>query len=331
MITLSADTTGVASLELSSASVTVTDSAGNIVFQVADPRAHGVELRFAPNTGPYTLSVRRLPGDLEAQVIVRSLPELTDTVAGTLVADGPLGPTQERDFHLSAADPASSVPLVIPDGSIGVVTASFPGAPVSQQLLDTSGTPLAAVHGSGIDGLSIALDSGSYQMTLQSSDPSRETTASVHVMPTTQVNLGTALTAPTAQTADTTASVQPCNATILVSSLNLRSGPGPGYSIFGYGFRDETYPVGGTNPDGSWVLLGTGTGSAWVSNEYVRLSGECADLSVYNIPYRAAPSPEVIIIPAPLSEFAPQQPGSSQSFFGDADDYEEGEHEGSGD
>jgi len=327
MITLPPDTTGVASLELSAAAVTVTDNAGNIVFQLNDPRAHGVELRFAPNSGPYTLSVTRLPGMPEAQVILRSLPELTDTTSGTLVQDGPLGPMQERDFRLTAASPISGVPLTIPEGSIGVITSSFPGAPVEQQLVDSNGMPVAVTSGSGIDAVSLALDPGTYQMTLRNTDASRETTASVHIMPTSAVNLGTALAAPVTQLADTSA--PSCTGTIQVSSLNVRSGPGTGYSVLGYGFRDESYPVGGTNPDGSWVLLGTNVGSAWVSNNYVQRDGDCSSLPVYNIPFRSAPAPEVIILPAPPATVI-QQPAPSQSFSGGGSgggDDDSGEHE----
>ncbi len=328
MITLPPDTTGVASLELSAAAVTVTDSAGNIIFQLNDARAHGVELRFAPNTGPYTLSVTRLPGMPEAHVILRSLPELTDTTSGTLVQDGPLGPMQERDFPLTAASPSSDVPLTIPDGSIGVITSSFPGAPVTQQLVDSNGIPVAVASGSGIDAISLTLDSGTYQMTLRNTDPSRETTATVHIMPISEVNLGTALSAPITQIANTSALAPSCTGTIQVSSLNLRSGPGTGYSVLGYGFRDESYPVGGTNPDGSWVLLGTNVGSAWVSQNYVQLDGECSNLTAYNIPFRTAPAPEVIILPAPQAPIV-QQPAPSQSFSGGSGE-DSSEHESEG-
>ena len=50
-IALPANTTGVVRLDLSMASVVVTDAQDNVVFREADPRVRSLELSIAPNTG----------------------------------------------------------------------------------------------------------------------------------------------------------------------------------------------------------------------------------------------------------------------------------------
>ncbi len=83
---------------------------------------------------------------------------------------------------------------------------------------------------------------------------------------------------------------------IIKISINLRSGPGTGYSITGYGFRGDQLQVGGTNTDGSWLLVGTQDSSAWMSGSTGTLNGSCSNLAVYDIPYRDAPAPQVSIV-----------------------------------
>ena len=61
-VSLPLDATGVVSLNLNNASVIVTDSAGKMVFQMADGRVHSVELSIVPNSGAQTIKIERLPG-----------------------------------------------------------------------------------------------------------------------------------------------------------------------------------------------------------------------------------------------------------------------------
>jgi len=115
--------------------------------------------------------------------------------------------------------------------------------------------------------------------------------------------------------ADTTGAA--CIATVTNSSVNLRSGPGTGYSVSGYGYFNENYAVGGRNPENNWIVVGTDSGSAWMALTGVNLQGACDALTVFNIPLRDAPVAPIIIT-------TPQPSGNTG---GEHDDHEEDEHE----
>jgi SH3-like domain-containing protein len=87
-----------------------------------------------------------------------------------------------------------------------------------------------------------------------------------------------------------------CSATIESSSVNLRTGPGTGYTVMDYAYRNENYPVGGRNPENNWVLIATPDGeTAWVSVGTARLEGTCADLTVFNVPLRNASAAPIVV------------------------------------
>jgi uncharacterized protein YraI len=92
-----------------------------------------------------------------------------------------------------------------------------------------------------------------------------------------------------------TAVLAACTTTINASSINMRSGPGPGYSVTEFAYRGDELLVGGYNPDHSWVLVGTDSGSAWIASRLGQLSGDCGTLPVFDIPYKNAVEPQVIV------------------------------------
>ena len=75
------------------------------------------------------------------------------------------------------------------------------------------------------------------------------------------------------------------------------------------------YPVGGVSQEENWLLIGTETGSAWMNSRLGNLSGDCNNLIVYNIPYRDASTPQIVI----------QQP--QVSIYHDDDDHDDDDHE----
>ena len=99
-IALPANTTGVVRLDLSMASVVVTDAQDNVVFREADPRVRALELSIAPNTGTHTVTVERLPTHHQALARISSQVELTDV--------GPVDPTSTNVLTL---DQGYSLPL----------------------------------------------------------------------------------------------------------------------------------------------------------------------------------------------------------------------------
>lgn len=303
-------TSGVVAVQIESASVRVMDGSGALVFQSADARVQGLELRFAPDSGTHTVTIERLPSVSEAYVRVLAQADLTDRGSGTLVMINSLSDQQQVDIPLTNAVPSSTVNVSVPVGLTEAVTASFPGATVSAQLVDSSGAVVASLYSSRIDGVSFVVESGEYALSLLNTSPAQNTVANVSVQPASDLLDESAVMVSDPAPTTNAASTSNCTATILVSSVNLRTGPGPGYSVSGYGFRDDELLVGGTNTDGSWLLVGTETGAAWMVGNAAQLNSQCANLTTYDIPYRDAPAPQIVV----------QQSGS---FFDDDDD----EHE----
>jgi uncharacterized protein YraI len=248
-----------------------------------------------------------------------------------LVSDGvePLGVQQSVDMPLTAAAPSFVSNFSIPAGQSGTMKVSFPGAPVAAQVVDQAGTVVATLSGSGFDGLSLVIDGGNYQLTLLNTDPTRETLANMEIMPALPTSLEGLLPAMASQPASA------CAVTVNTASVNLRSGPGTGYSVLDYGFRNDQLQVGGRNADGSWLVVGTlDGGSAWMSSETGSLNEDCSALTVYDIPYREAPEPQVVVVQQPPTYVVSTAPagsdgsvGTSSSFRGDDDDDHEDEHE----
>lgn len=332
-VSLPQDATGVVSLNLNNASVIVTDSTGKIVFQVADSRVHTVELSIVPNSGAQTIKIERLPGATQAAVTILALPELTSTGTAQFVDTPSLTLSQEHALQLDAANPGGNVQFNIPASTTGVVTSTYFGANVTSQLVDNNGAVVATSFGGTIDGLNLVLDSGTYGMTLLGNNLPNSITAGVQVMPAeaagmVALQLPAATEAPAIVSDTTTAAPETvavaCNASIAGTSVNLRSGPGTGYNVLGYGYQNETYPVGGVNPEQNWVVVGLPSGSAWVSKSLVTLDGGCDNLAVYNIPLRNAQQAQIIV----------QSNNGSQSngftFSGNNGSSHENEHEDHG-
>jgi len=340
VITLPADSTGTIALSFEGAAVRLLDANGTVVFTVADPRLHGLELNIVPNSGSHTLTVERLPGVTEAFVKVASLPELTQNsnLALTPAANLAVSFNQEVSLPLSVEHPGDTVQVSIPAEAVGVLTTTFSGATATTQLLDAAGVVIAQSSGGHIDGMNFMLDSGEYQFTLVSSDLTAPIIAGVSAVSAADAGFvlveapASAVIETVSTTADSlTTDGVACTALVTVSSSNLRSGPGTGYSVLGYGYRGETLVVGGQNPQNNWIVVGTDTGSAWVAVSNVALQGSCAALTVFNIPLRdAQPAPLVITTTGQTGSSGEYISGGSGSTYQD-DDSDDGGDDGGGD
>ena len=324
VITLPPDTTGAISLTMAQAAITLTDSANAVVFQAADARLHAVELNIAPNSGSHTLTVERLPGVTEATVSVTSLPELN--VSGTVERRAGLSVTlnEEVALPLDANTPGGTVSLSIPDDTIGVVTATFPGAYATTQLVDTDGVIVARSVGGHVDGVNLAIDAGAYEFTLVSSGLTETVVAGVRVVSAEDTGI-TILEAPAPATdiaLGTTGTS--CTSTITSSSVNFRSGPGTGYSVLGYGYLNESYLVGGHNPEDNWLVVATDTGSAWMARTGASLQGACDALTVFNIPLRDAEIAPLVIT---SSSYSDDDDDEYEDHDDDHDDDDHDDHE----
>ncbi len=335
VITLPQDTTGTIALDFSGAAVTLSDAAGSPVFTAADARLHGLQLNIAPNSGSHTLHIERLLGVTDASVRVLSLPELTQSGLTQVVTQTALQLNQEVALPMSADRPGNTVTVNIPAATTGVITATFPGVTALTQLVDNSGLVLAQSSGGHVDGLNFVVDSGDYQFTLLGNNLTAPAMAGVRAVSAAEAGFSV-LEAPasSATVADTTSAAGTCSATVSATSVNLRSGPGTGYTVLGYGYRGQVLTVGGQNPETSWVVVGTDFGSAWVSRNFLQMQGECAQLTVFNIPLKDA-APAQIVYSAPAQsgqqQVIVQQPAGGSGGEYEHEEHEDGEHEGDDD
>jgi uncharacterized protein YgiM (DUF1202 family) len=71
-------------------------------------------------------------------------------------------------------------------------------------------------------------------------------------------------------------------------ALNVRSGPGPQYTVVTSVVGGTTLPVLASNSDGSWYLVATAVGNGWVDVSFTLPRGSFAFVPVIN-PLRPAP------------------------------------------
>jgi|GEM_PF-860054 len=306
VISLPEGTTGAIAVELAGASLTVYDSAGEIALQVADERVHHIQFNIMPNMGDHTLHVERLEGVDTAAVTIESLAEFLLQSTIQTVNDSTIGLDQSTTVVMNSTRPNSVIDVNIPADKLGVFAVNSPNIATMSQLTDASGAIVATSMRGHIDGLSMLIDGGDYQYTMLATNLAEETVADVRVS-SYDANLTPLLYVPqsdapventVANTVDTnTAQGAGCNAEVFVSSVNLRSGPGTGYSVINYGFQNDVLPVGGVNPQNTWIVVGLPDGSsAWMTKGAVNLSGDCTTLTNFDIPYREAQPAEVVVV-----------------------------------
>lgn len=337
VVTLPMDTTGVVGLDLKDVVVNLIDAGGNTVFYAADQRLHSLELSIAPNVGSHTFTLERMPGVAEAYVRLRGLAQLTNYAlpipqnsSDIQLVDTTINPNRQwQDVLLTTAQPGTTIDLQLPSEQMGVISAVFTDVHATTQLVDSSGVLIASSYNGHVDGINAILDGGAYQFTVLGSDITTDLRANVRTQPIVYTALAPRVT-------ENEAAYQiDCFATVNVNLLNLRSGPGTGYSMTGSANFGETLPVGGVNDTGGWLLVGTQDGSAWSYGGGLETSGDCSRLRVFDIPYREAPaaqvitvaqSPQVVTVPAASSGENTTAGGSSVSEYHEDDDEHE-DHE----
>jgi uncharacterized membrane protein YkoI len=136
------------------------------------------------------------------------------------------------------------------------------------------------------------LDGGSYDFIVLGSDLTGTVIAGVRAVSAADGGFAVIKAPATSAETVTEAGTGDCTATVTASSANLRSGPGTGYSVLGYAYRGESYPVGGQNQENNWIVVGTADGgSAWLAMSAAQMQGACATLTVFDTPTQdAAPA-----------------------------------------
>lgn len=277
-VQLPPDSTGAVGLDFTGAEVRLLDDRGRVVFAARDQRLHGLQLNLAPNSGAHTLIVQRLPGVSEALVRLHSDPDLLWQGQAQTTASQAITLGQQHDLPISHAQPGGSVGVRIPQADTGVLGARFEGLTAAVQLTDSAGQMMAASGAGHIDGLNLLLDGGAYVWTMAGDNATADAAASVRVLHSADAGFSVLeAPLPAAQAAVQTA----CTATVNLSAVNLRSGPGLDYSVLGYGVYGQAMAVGGRNPGGDWLLVSVTGGSAWVMGTGVQMQGECTALQVF--------------------------------------------------
>ncbi|MBK8024529.1 MAG: hypothetical protein IPK19_24650 [Chloroflexi bacterium] len=337
VVTLPADATGVVALDFMNVTVRMTDASANTIFYAADPRLHALELSIAPNSGGHNLILERTPGVAEGYVRVNALAQLTDyTVSAPqigadfqLVSDAAQIPAQAQLMTLNSAQPGNTVNIALPNEQIGVISAAFNNTQATTQLVDGAGVLMASSLSGHVDGINAIVDGGAYMFTILSQGLVQDVQTRISAQPIVYSQEFFPAQVVSATTADTV-SASNCMATISVSSVSLRSGPGAGYSVTGYGFGGETLPVGGSNAGRGWFVVGKDGRSAWVFGGGVQLSGACDALSVFNVPFRDAPQAPVIIVTQPPQYVGGGSGGTvlvGTGSYDDDDDHDDDDHD----
>lgn len=307
-------------MQLSGASVTVSDASGQSVFEMADRRAHELQLRFGAGSSSHTVTVERLPGVQEAYF---SATPVDDLLAIGSIASSEQGSLQVGQGLDSAVSATTDVPFAIPDGQIGRLMTSFSGYPLSAKIVDSVGIEVARLNPSMIDGLSITLDGGQYALGLINTDAATQAQTSTSVTAASLPSLPDPVEA-AAQATQAEAAAPATAPTCLIqltSSAEVHSGPGFNYSLMGYAPRGITLLVGGVNRQGDWTLIGDGTTSGWVNGAPGIVSGDCSQVATYDIPPANTNA-------APNLSANPQQPsGERESGEHESGEHESGEHE----
>jgi uncharacterized protein YraI len=277
-VALPKNTTGALVLELSQASVTLTDTQGNVVFQEADARVRGVELSIAPNTDRHTLTVQKLPGAPAASVRIRSLAWLTDTRVTQQAVSDRVGLDQARTLPLTQQTGVTTR-ISLPSGTPGVLNLVYTGITGSLQVQDSAGT-LVARAARDIDGMNLVLDPGEYSVTLQAAEIQKGATATLQVAGAAAK--GFALLDPPSAPATVGQQTADCIAAVVPESVRMRVGPGTDYQPIGIAGQGQAFRVTAVNPDASWLQVNTNLGDAWVSRSLMQVSGGCNNLPVYS-------------------------------------------------
>jgi hypothetical protein len=306
---------GVVYIEMNGVHASLRDANGNELLSVIDKRITELAIQIAQGTAPQTLHLELLPGIEQAQLRITAQSALP-IVNTRPQANADVQPVSSGEIiqNKVALAPAQTIPVSVSDTS-NLLSVEVPGSPATVQLTDDKGAVLmTSSTGKEITGLSVRLDKGSYSLSLASADLNNPSEA---LMTLSQAPVLT-LTADNAQSGNSQQSAvlpQSCTATVNVSSMNLRSGPGTAYSVLGSVSQTTNLVVGGVNREGGWILVKGPNGTAWIAQSSATLNGGCGTLPKFDIPLRN-------YVPQAADPAQPAQGGNN----GNSGEHHEDEH-----
>jgi hypothetical protein len=314
VITPTGGAAGAVYLELDGVHVRLLDGSQAEVLSLIDRRVSALAIQLAAGATPHTLRLERLPGVAVARVLAiaqATLPDVSVAPSNTplIALNGPVATK-------AVVAPASTLPVTASNGA-DLLSAHFPAQDATVQLVDASGgVLLTARAGQQINGLAVRLVPGQYAFNVVNRDLSARSEVALSLSPAPAPALQQVAANPTPAaapdggttlTGNVASDSVACTATVKIASVNLRSGPGTAYSVLGFALQNDVLPVGGVNREGGWLLVGAKTGSAWLADWTVMLSGTCNKLTAFDIPIRNGSAR-----PPAIQPVAAQQPGVAQ-------------------
>ncbi|MBL8144829.1 MAG: SH3 domain-containing protein [Anaerolineae bacterium] len=76
--------------------------------------------------------------------------------------------------------------------------------------------------------------------------------------------------------------LDPGRVVVNTGNLNVRSGPGPQFSILGSVPGGTVLPVDGVTPDNAWFLVSSPFGAGWVDGEFTVFRGSIASVPIFD-------------------------------------------------
>lgn len=243
-----------------------------------------------PQTGLYTLvvsDVNNQPGEFILRLAVRG-----NSGSPTVPASGSLDLPVES-FHQTfviAGDPLNPT----------LVTLSAEGAAAfAVEILDTNGQPLALFSAQAIVNFTLP-SGGPFYLILTNLNPGTPGSVTISVS-----SGGSAESTPT-PIPQPEISPTPATACQVVAgnSVNVRSGPGTGYSIISQLTSGQNAPATGVN--GGWYLITLSNGTTgWVFGNVVQLQGDCSSVPFVPFDPLVTPTATVIVPSTPTSTLPP--------------------------
>ncbi len=268
---------GVVYVELSGARASLKNGTQAEMLSTNNSTAQAIAIQVAVGAAPQTLQLERLSGVAVAHVLVSTqavMPSSTTNATGSTVSTVSLTTT-------------AAIPITV-TADANLLNVQLPAQQATLQLVDAQGsTVLNAQTSKDLSSIAVKLKPGQYTLSLSDPDTSSQAMVSLSSAPVSTlpqaIPANTSAQDPQAAAVNITA----CSA-VLNASATLYSGPGTGYSVIGNAATGDILPVGGINPQQSWILVQVSGGSGWINAGLAAPSGKCDGLKVYNIPLRNA-------------------------------------------
>jgi hypothetical protein len=281
-ITLDNGAPGAVYLELQGVALSLRDESGADLLIAADPRVTALGIQIAQDSPVETLHLERVAGVSVAQAHVVAQATLPDAALNVPAADAnaPLPVLAGPASTTLDLAPVATLPIFVDQTNNRISLSVSNGQPLAQIIDRTGAVVLSVRTGGATTSLMVQLAEGQYA--LIAANPDRRAVSSAHVT----LSAGQPNSLPNAAAFEPAAAPVPACQTLILNASTVHSGPGTAYSSVGAVSSGDRLAVGGVNREGGWMLVQSSVDSGWLSADAGVLSGNCANLSIYDIPVR---------------------------------------------